>query len=176
MAQQSSPATAVTPGAPPPKKQGFSVASKRGSTLGTIVKILLLGMVAAIAVFSILPLIEGKHWLGVGIVVVTTLVLFYIYLSPRVIPAKYLIVGTLFLIAFQVLPIVYTMTTAFTNFGDGHRGTKEEAIAADPGELRQGGGGRSDLHALDRCRRRFDGRPGGLPARRSRRRDFPGNR
>ena len=38
--------------------------------------------------------------------------------------------GTLFLIAFQVVPVLYTATTAFTNFGDGHRGTKDEAIVA----------------------------------------------
>jgi arabinogalactan oligomer/maltooligosaccharide transport system permease protein len=132
VAQQSA-STAMTPSdgsGPPPKKQGLSVASKRGSTLGTMVKILLLGVVAAVAVFSMLPLIERKNWVGVAIVAVTTLALFYIYLSPRLIPAKYLVVGTLFLAVFQVLPIVYTITTAFTNFGDGHRGTKEEAIVA----------------------------------------------
>lgn len=132
MAQQSAPATVVPPGGSPPspKKQGLSVASKRGSTLGTIIKILLLGVVAAVAVFSMLPLIERKNWLGVAIVVLTTVALFYIYLSPKLIPAKYLVVGTLFLALFQVLPIVYTITTAFTNFGDGHRGDKEGAIAS----------------------------------------------
>ena len=31
------------------------------------------------------------------------------------------------------MPIVYTVTTAFTNFGDGHRGSKEDAIAAIEG-------------------------------------------
>ena len=38
--------------------------------------------------------------------------------------------GTIFLLAFQVLPILYTFSVAFTNLGDGHRGSKEEAIAA----------------------------------------------
>ncbi len=132
MAQQSA-STTIPPSdgsGPPPKKQGLSVASKRGSTLGTIVKIILLGAVASVAVFSMIPLIDRQNWIGVAIVVATTLVLFYIYLSPRLIPPKYLIVGTLFLVVFQVLPIIYTVATAFTNFGDGHRGTKEEAIVA----------------------------------------------
>ena len=43
---------------------------------------------------------------------------------------KYLVPGVVFLIAFQIIPVVFTVSTAFTNFGDGHRGTKEEAIAA----------------------------------------------
>ena len=45
-------------------------------------------------------------------------------------PAKYLVPGTLFLLAFQVVPVLYTVSTAFTNFGDGHRGSKQEAIVA----------------------------------------------
>lgn len=132
MAQESSapPGTGTAGGGPlkEPPKAGLSVASKSGSTLGTIVKILLLGLVAAIAFFAALPLIEAKNWLGLGITIAVTLLLFYIYLTPKFIPAKYLVVGTLFLIAFQVIPIIYTMTTAFTNFGDGHRGSKEDAI------------------------------------------------
>lgn len=115
-------------------KQGMMrVASKSGSTLGTIMKIILLGVVLGIAVFAALPLISASNWIGLAIVIVATLLLFYIYLSPRAIPAKYLIVGTLFLIGFQVVPIIFTVSTAFTNFGDGHRGSKEDAIAAIQG-------------------------------------------
>ena len=59
--------------------------------------------------------------------------LFWVYLSPRRIPAKYLVPGTLFLLAFQVFPVLYTMSTAFTNFGDAHRGSKQDAIQAIEG-------------------------------------------
>ena len=45
----------------------------------------------------------------------------------------YIIPGTIFLIAFQVVPVVSTFGVSFTNFGDGHRGTKEDAIAAIEG-------------------------------------------
>ena len=109
------------------------LSSKSGSPLGIIIKIVLLGVVLAIAVWAAMPLINAQNWIGLAIVIVATVLLFYIYLSPRVIPAKYLIVGTLFLIGFQIVPIIYTVTTAFTNFGDGHRGSKEEAIAAIEG-------------------------------------------
>ena len=121
-------------GPPAPAQQGMMrLSSKSGSALGTIVKLIFLGIVAAIAVFAAVPLINAENWIGLAIVIVATVLLFAIYLTPRLIPAKYLIVGTLFLIGFQLVPIVYTVTTAFTNFGDGHRGSKDEAIAAIEG-------------------------------------------
>ncbi len=103
------------------------------SPLGLMVKIAGLALVAAIAVWAALPLIEGENWLGMVVLVLVTGLAFYVYLSPRPVPLKYLLPGTLFLIAFQVLPVVYTVSTAFTNFGDGHRGSKEQAITAIEG-------------------------------------------
>jgi N-terminal of TM subunit in PBP-dependent ABC transporters len=96
------------------------------TTTGLVVKIVLLGLVLAVAVFAAFPLVEQGQWLGLALVVGVTALLFWIYLSPRRIPAKYLIPGTLFLLAFQVFPVLYTMSTAFTNFGDAHRGSKVE--------------------------------------------------
>ena len=69
-------------------------------------------------------------WVGLAVLVATTAGLFYLYLTRRHVPAKYLVPGTLFLIAFQVVPVLYTASTAFTNFGDGHRGSKDDAIVA----------------------------------------------
>ncbi|MEU7949600.1 ABC transporter permease subunit [Micromonospora chalcea] len=97
---------------------------------GLVVKVVLLGLVAGIAIWAAFPLIEAEHWIGLGILVATTAGLFYLYLSRQHIPAKYLVPGTLFLIAFQVFPVLYTASTAFTNFGDGHRGSKDDAIVA----------------------------------------------
>jgi arabinogalactan oligomer/maltooligosaccharide transport system permease protein len=98
-----------------------------------LVKIAVLGLVLAIAIFGAFPLIEQEQWLGLALLVGVTAVIFWVYLSPRRIPAKYLVPGTLFLLAFQVFPVLYTMSTAFTNFGDAHRGSKEDAIQAIEG-------------------------------------------
>ncbi|MGC1212305.1 MAG: ABC transporter permease subunit [Micromonospora sp.] len=97
---------------------------------GLVVKVILLGLVAGIAIWAAFPLIEARMWVGLAILAVTTAGLFYLYLTRRHIPAKYLVPGTLFLIAFQVFPVLYTASTAFTNFGDGHRGSKDDAIVA----------------------------------------------
>ncbi|GAB3946252.1 ABC transporter permease subunit [Micromonospora vulcania] len=97
---------------------------------GVAGKVLLLGLTAGIALWAAFPLIDGEEWAGLALLAATTAGLFYLYLTRRHIPAKYLVPGTLFLIAFQVFPVLYTASTAFTNFGDGHRGSKDEAIVA----------------------------------------------
>lgn len=97
---------------------------------GLLVKVVLLGLVAGIAVWAAFPLIEAELWVGLAVLLATTAGLFYLYLTPRHIPVKYLIPGTLFLVAFQIIPVLYTASTAFTNFGDGHRGSKDDAIVA----------------------------------------------
>ncbi|HEX6498321.1 MAG TPA: ABC transporter permease subunit [Micromonosporaceae bacterium] len=104
--------------------------SASGGVAGLVGKIVLLGLVAAIAVWAAFPLIQAKAWLWLGGTVLVTAVIFYVYLTPRRLPVKYLLPGTLFLIAFQVFPVVYTASTAFSNFGDAHRGTKQDAIVA----------------------------------------------
>ncbi|MFC7279033.1 ABC transporter permease subunit [Paractinoplanes rhizophilus] len=117
----------VTRALPAPEKKP----EHRGSGVaGNSVKIVLLGLVVAIAIWAAFPLVEHESWLGLGILVVTTAVLLWLYLTPRHIPAKYLAPGTLLLIVFQIFPVLYTASTAFTNYGDGHRGTKEEAVVA----------------------------------------------
>ncbi|MGK5675897.1 ABC transporter permease subunit [Micromonospora sp. URMC 106] len=97
---------------------------------GLLVKVVLLGLTAGIAIWAAFPLVEAEKWIGLAVLAATTAGLFYLYLTRRHIPAKYLVPGTLFLIAFQVVPVLYTASTAFTNFGDGHRGTKDDAVVA----------------------------------------------
>ncbi len=95
-----------------------------------LVKAVLLGLLVAIALWAAFPLAAQGHWLGLGVLVAATAGLLYLYLTPRHVPAKYLIPGTLFLVAFQLFPVLFTVGTAFTNFSDGHRGDKADAITA----------------------------------------------
>ncbi|MEU7620304.1 ABC transporter permease subunit [Micromonospora rifamycinica] len=97
---------------------------------GLVVKVVLLGLVAGIAIWAAFPLVAARLWGGLAVLAVTTVGLCYLYLTRRHIPAKYLVPGTIFLLAFQVFPVLYTASTAFTNFGDGHRGSKDDAIVA----------------------------------------------
>ncbi|GIH10838.1 sugar ABC transporter permease [Rhizocola hellebori] len=93
-------------------------------------RIATLAITAAILFYAVPPLIGAQAWVALAILAAAAGGVAYLYLTPKHIAAKYLVPGTIFLIIFQVLPILYTFTVAFTNLGDGHRGSKQEAIAA----------------------------------------------
>ncbi|GAA1087107.1 ABC transporter permease subunit [Nocardiopsis composta] len=112
----------------PPPLPGGGLAP-RGSLAGHLVKAVLLALSAGVAAWAAWPLYETRNWAGLGLVAAVTGVVWWVYLSKRRVPAKYLLPGVLLLIAFQVVPVVYTVAASATNHGDGHRGTKEEAIA-----------------------------------------------
>ncbi len=130
---ESSPRSGVPrqPGRRDPDSALGAARFSRDTTTGFLVgRVIALGLVGAIDLFMAPPLIAGGHWIGLAILAVVSVAVAFLYLTTRLIPYKYLVPGTIFLIAFQLLPILYTLTTAFTNFGDGHRGTKEEAVVA----------------------------------------------
>jgi arabinogalactan oligomer / maltooligosaccharide transport system permease protein len=66
-------------GAQPPGRRGRPGST---STTGMLVKIALLGLVLAIAIFGAFPLIEQQQWLGLAPLVGVTAVIFWVYLSP----------------------------------------------------------------------------------------------
>jgi arabinogalactan oligomer/maltooligosaccharide transport system permease protein len=125
-------ATEKPPAGRKPSRFGLT-ADGTSSPLGLLLKIVGLALVAAVAVWAAMPLLDTGNWLGLAVLLVVTVLAFYVYLSPRPVPMKYLLPGTLFLIAFQIVPVIYTITTAFTNFSDGHRGDKDQAIVAIEG-------------------------------------------
>jgi arabinogalactan oligomer / maltooligosaccharide transport system permease protein len=142
MATQQSTGAEVTPPRPAsrrPSRAAARLSPPPGAGLaGQTVKILLLGLVAALAVWGAFPLVSAHAWVALGALVVATAVIFAVYLSRRRIAMKYLLPGTLLLIAFQVIPVLYTASTAFTNYGDGHRGGKQDAVTEIQGaSLRQ---------------------------------------
>ncbi|MCR8670401.1 ABC transporter permease subunit [Agrococcus sp. HG114] len=94
------------------------------------VKLLLLALVDAVAVFAMSILFFRGDYVVAAIVLLVTIVVNWVYLSPGLLPAKYLTPGLLFLGIFQVFVIVYTLYIAFTNYGDGHNSTKDDAISS----------------------------------------------
>lgn len=101
-----------------------------GSAGGIAARVLVLGLIVAVALWAVAPLLAADNWTGVAIVAVVTAAGLFVYLTPRRLPVKYLLPTTLLVLAFQVFPVVHTMSLALTNIGDGHLGTKQDAIAA----------------------------------------------
>ena len=92
---------------------------------------------------------------AVAVLAVTTILIDVAYLSRRALPLKFLIPGTVLMIAFQVIPIFYTVNVAFTNYSTGHILSKDEAIVGIKGNsLAPPPDGKSYLMAPGARRRR----------------------
>ena len=101
-------------------------------TVGLVIKLGLLGMLNALAVWAIGILFADGKWVAATVIVAATLVIDAVYLVPdrRLVPIKYLVPGTVFLLAFVLVPIVSNVNIAFTNWSTLHNLTKDEAIVA----------------------------------------------
>lgn len=64
----------------------------------------------------------------VVVTAVITLMINLIFFLPKAYPFRWMAVGLSFLILFTIYPIIFTVYIAFTNYGDGHLLTKEQAI------------------------------------------------
>lgn len=115
----------------PRQRQAAKIAVAASRPLGwMLLKILLLAIVDAIAVYAVFVLLVQREWLVLGLVVAVTVVVNYIYFSRKRIAAKYLTPGIIFLVLFQVFTLLYTGYIGFTNYGTGHNGSKEQAISS----------------------------------------------
>lgn len=72
-------------------------------------------------------IVKGFDQLAI-IMGVITLMLNAIFLIPRAYPFRWMAFGLGFLILFTIYPILFTTYVAFTNYGDGHLLTREQAI------------------------------------------------
>jgi arabinogalactan oligomer/maltooligosaccharide transport system permease protein len=97
-------------------------------TVGLTIKLVLLAIVNALAVWAAAVLLDDRKWVALGVLVASTAALDLVYLSRRSVPAKFLVPGTVFLVVFSVIPILYTVNVAFSNWSTGHVLVKEEAI------------------------------------------------
>ncbi|MEY4411170.1 MAG: Maltose transport system permease protein MalF [Actinomycetota bacterium] len=111
-------------------KQARRLEGGQPSLRGTLIKIGLLGIVDAGAMFTAMLLIVKHQWLYVGVLAVVTLVVNWLYLRKGHLPAKYLAPGVLLLIFFQISIVFFSGFIAFTNYGALHNGSKEDAMAS----------------------------------------------
>lgn len=103
-----------------------------GSTfpLGLVAKILFLATVNALSIWALAQLVDEGVWVAVAFLVVATIAIDVIYLNTSrwSIPYKYLVPGTIFLLVFQLYPVIYTAYISTTNLGTGNILDKDAAI------------------------------------------------
>ena len=95
---------------------------------GFFVKLILMMLIDALGLYGMFTAYLVKSWTVLAVLVVLLLALNWVYFSKRMIPAKYLVPGMVFLLIYQVFVMGYTGYVSFTNYGDGHNSTKEDAL------------------------------------------------
>ncbi len=126
-------ATEEQPRAKPTRRERQAARIADQASVGVktlLVKIVLLGIVDAIAVWALFVLILKDQWILAAVIGVVTLAINWIYLTRAKLPAKYLTPGVIFLVIFQIFVIVYTGYIGFTNYSTGHNSDKPQAISA----------------------------------------------
>ncbi|MFD1505284.1 ABC transporter permease subunit [Georgenia yuyongxinii] len=97
---------------------------------GFLAKLAAVGLVDALGVYGIFAASAVSHWGIVAVLAVALIAVNWVYFSRRMVPAKYLVPGLFFLLIYQLFVMAYTGYVSFTNYGDGHNSTKEDAITA----------------------------------------------
>jgi arabinogalactan oligomer/maltooligosaccharide transport system permease protein len=99
-------------------------------SVGLLIKVIFLATVNATSIWALGQLIPERVWLGVAFIVIATAAIDVVYLTKArwAIPFKYLLPGTVFLLAFQMYPVIYTAYISTTNLGTGNILDKDEAI------------------------------------------------
>ncbi|MEY2946544.1 MAG: hypothetical protein RL243_1328, partial [Actinomycetota bacterium] len=111
-------------------KQARQLEGGHPSLRGILIKIALLAIVDAGAMFAALLLIAQHQWLYFSVELIATVLLNYLYLRKGHLPAKYLAPGVVLLILFQISVVFFSGFIAFTNYGALHNGSKEDAMAS----------------------------------------------
>lgn len=98
-------------------------------TGGMIVKLLFLAAINAIFFAGLPEMLASKWWTGLTVTAIATALIDWAYLGRRRLPGKYLVPGTIFALAFAVVPVIYSGYISLTNSSIAHRLTQEQAIA-----------------------------------------------
>jgi len=95
---------------------------------GVALKFVFLGIFNALIVWAAAILASQHKWPAMVVTIAAAVAIDAVYLAPRRFPLKFLVPGTVFLIAFSLIPIIYTINVAFTNYSTGHILSESEAI------------------------------------------------
>lgn len=124
-----------TPPVDPPARRRPTLRPRDGSHArdygpGFFVKLALMAVVDALGVYVVWSAWQAGSY---GVLVASLALLVaanWVYFSRRALPLKYILPGLGFLLVFQIFVVAYTGYVAFTNYGTGHNGTKEQAVSA----------------------------------------------
>ena len=93
-----------------------------------VAKIIILSLVSAILLMLCQSAFAKQEYVISAFLLISVLALNYIYLTSRSVPFKFFLPGTLFLVAFVIAPILYTVVMSSYSYKTGNIISKQEAI------------------------------------------------
>jgi ABC-type sugar transport system permease subunit len=97
-------------------------------TFSQIINIILLIALDAAVVWILGRLISlGYYPLGLAILVIAIFVN-YVFLRKQAYPIRWMVIGLVLMALFTIYPILFTIWVSFTNYGEGHLITQEQAM------------------------------------------------
>ncbi len=99
-----------------------------GSLSSVVLRLVFLAVFNAFAIFTGWQLIQGGAVPLAAVLWLVALLLTIIFLRNDAAPLRWIIPGLAFMIMMHIYPVVFTIYTAFTNYGDGHLVDKSAAI------------------------------------------------
>mgnify|MGYP001818385503 FL=1 len=127
------------------KPSAGTLMRQAGFGRGFWIKMLVLAVVDAIALYAVVVLISDGAWLFLAALILGTLFVNWVYLWPGTRALRWVTPGLIFMVAFMVFPILYTLYISVTNWETGNVLQKPQVIEQlearsfvdpdDPGEL-----------------------------------------
>lgn len=114
---------------PAEDKSRYRLSHARDFSAGFFIKLILVMVVNAVGILGIVSAAAVQSWGIVAFMVVALVVVDWVYFSKRMLPAKYLVPGLIFLFVYQIFAMAYTGYVAFTNYGTSHMLTQDQAVS-----------------------------------------------
>ncbi len=109
--------------------------------LPKVLQFALLILVNLFAIWFLNKLISLGYYPLAAVVVIITLFVDVVMVRRQAYPLRWMVVGLILMALFTIYPIIFTIWVAFTNYGEGHLITQEQAVDAAPGcQVSPGGG------------------------------------
>lgn len=97
-------------------------------TVYDVIKWVCIALALALVFWIASLLAAAGYLIAVVVVAFIGLGILLVYGQKRAVPMKYLLPGILALLALQIWPMLFTVGMSFTNYGDGHLGSKADSV------------------------------------------------
>ena len=112
-----------------PRENPKTMETASTSVLPRILRLGILVLVDAFVIWFLTKLIPLGYYPLSAAIAVTAIFVNVVLLRPEAYPIRWMVVGLVLMALFTIYPILFTIWVAFTNYGEGHLITKEQAVA-----------------------------------------------